>query len=562
MGVSEQIKRVELPNGSQWINDDVRPVNAERRTWTFLAYHNFWLLINCNIATFLTGSALIPLGLTWWQAIICMNPTPPRDASNTCQALLWETSLLRVRSSWPQWLEPITIVRINSIDDKHILTVSVGFPVFSRAVWGLWGAQFVVWNRIFLSLVNLQPEDKAHSYIPQFLCYFIFCIISLPLLMIQPHRLQKFFYFTSTITLIFFVVLLIWALATMGPRGFGDTISSGSVLPATGGPDSVAWLMIMGIMSTIGSIAAGILNQNDYARLARRPGDAIWGQAFAFPFYGIFASILGILVTAATQDRMGEAIWNPPTLFVRLLEKDNSAGTRAAVFFSGLALVVSQIGSNLPGNALAGGIDLSSVFPRYINIRRGAYITAILSPIVNPWRLVNTATIFLTVLSSYGVFLAPMTGLMVASYLVVCKQKLNVDDLYRGDKGSIYWYTWGVNWRAPVAFPQWIVGVVPCLPGFIAAVDTSVSVSDGATELYYTNYMYGFLSSALVYSVLHFAFPDARSDDFVRNSPSARDLQQQYQTRWDDVTLAETPELHDDSSDSHKNQGLETTTRI
>jgi purine-cytosine permease-like protein len=28
------------------------------------------LLINCNIATYLTGSALIPLGLTWWQAII------------------------------------------------------------------------------------------------------------------------------------------------------------------------------------------------------------------------------------------------------------------------------------------------------------------------------------------------------------------------------------------------------------------------------------------------------------------------------------------------------------
>lgn len=110
------------------------------------------LLINCNIATFLTGSALIPLGLTWWQAIICMNPPPSRDASNSCQALLWETSLLRVRSSLLQWLERITIVRINSIADKHILTVSVGFPVFSRAVWGVWGAQFVVWNRIFLSL--------------------------------------------------------------------------------------------------------------------------------------------------------------------------------------------------------------------------------------------------------------------------------------------------------------------------------------------------------------------------------------------------------------------------
>lgn len=35
-------------------------------------FNNYWLLINSNIATYLTGSSLIPLGLTWWQAIICI----------------------------------------------------------------------------------------------------------------------------------------------------------------------------------------------------------------------------------------------------------------------------------------------------------------------------------------------------------------------------------------------------------------------------------------------------------------------------------------------------------
>ncbi|KAJ4125239.1 hypothetical protein NW754_013525 [Fusarium falciforme] len=69
---SALLKRIELPRGSRWINEDVRPVGSERRTWTFLTFHNFWLLINCNIATYLTGSALIPLGLTWWQAIIAI----------------------------------------------------------------------------------------------------------------------------------------------------------------------------------------------------------------------------------------------------------------------------------------------------------------------------------------------------------------------------------------------------------------------------------------------------------------------------------------------------------
>ena len=237
----------------------------------------------------------------------------------------------------------------------------------------------------------------------------------------------------------------------MGSEGFGDTLNSGSSIPVSGSPYRTTWLMIYGIMSTIGSIAAGILNQNDYARFSAHSRHAIWGQAVAFPLYSIFASVIGILVTAGTQNRLGEPIWNPPTLFVRLLEINNSAGTRAAVFFAGLALAVSQLGSNISGNALSGGLDLASVFPKYINLRRGAYIVAILSPVVNPWRLVNTATTFLTVLSGYSVFLAPMTGIMASYYVIVSRSKINVDDLYVGDSSSIYWYTKGINWRAPLA---------------------------------------------------------------------------------------------------------------
>ena len=366
------------------------------------------------------------------------------------------------------------------------------------------GAQFAIWNRIFLSigmcsteqnhpphlflrwlansrtavwygfqsfvggqcfyLILLSWDPNLELHIPntfphstgttsaQFLSYAIFSLISLPFIWIRPHKLQGFFYLASAVTMTFFITLLIWALATMGPEGFGDTLSDTSSIPATGGPNSVAWQMIYGIMATIGAIAAGILNQNDYSRLSRRPSDAIWGQAIASSLYGILGSIIGILVVAATQQRVGgEAIWNPPDLFAQLLTQDNSSGTRAACFFAGLALCISQLGSNIPGNALAGGIDLASVFPCWINIRRGAYLTAIVSPIVNPWQLVNTATVFLTVLSSYGVFLSPMTGIMVVHYNIVSKGKVNVDALYSGFPGSTYWYTYGVNFRAPIA---------------------------------------------------------------------------------------------------------------
>lgn len=321
----------------------------------------------------------------------------------------------------------------------------------------------------------------------------------------------------------------------MGSAGFGDTISNSQTLTSTGGPRSVAWQMMYGIMSTIGAIAAGILNQNDFSRLARRPSDAVYAQAMAHPIYCTFASVVGILVVAATQHRFnGEAVWNPPTLLQRLLENDESAGTRVAIFFSGLALVISQLVIGVPGNALAGGIDLASVFPRYINIRRGAYITAILSPIVNPWRLVNTATVFLSVLSSYGVFLAPMAGMMVGHYLVVARSKMKVEDLYRSAQGSIYWYTLGVNWRAPVV---WLVGCTPCLPGFVAAVNQSVQVPDGAVELYYLNYVYGFTSSMVLYALLHRIFPSRDLDEFVSEPTSARELQVRYSEKWDSESL-------------------------
>lgn len=107
---------------------------------------------------------------------------------------------------------------------------------------------------------------------------------------------------------------------------------------------------------------------------------------------------------------------------------------------------------------------MAATFPRYINIRRGAYITAIVSIACNPWKLVNTATTFLTVLSSYSVFLGPMTGLMIASYFVVNKGKIKVEDLFVGDSSSIYWYTWGVDWRAVIGvsdplFPPILLGL-------------------------------------------------------------------------------------------------------
>lgn len=160
---------------------------------------------------------------------------------------------------------------------------------------GMYGSHFVVLSRILLSLVwyavqawiggecvyvSLQAiwptlEERMPNYMSagagmtttQSVAYVVFSVISFPLIWIRSHKLQKFFYVSVTIVLVFEVSLLIWALATMGDAGFGDTLSSKPLTQDT----SVGWTILYGIISTIGGISAGILNQNDYARFSRRP---------------------------------------------------------------------------------------------------------------------------------------------------------------------------------------------------------------------------------------------------------------------------------------------------
>ncbi|KAK2858514.1 hypothetical protein FQN49_004657 [Arthroderma sp. PD_2] len=528
-----------IPN--PWINYDIKPIEAGRRTWSAWTFTTYWILINSNISSYMTGSSLIALGLHWWQAVIAI------VIGNLLAALF---------------------VVLNSLPGAYY---NLGFPVVNRYVWGLYGSQFVIWNRIFLSIGHdseptnrfrygfqayiggqciyacLQAiwpnlEERVPNHLSpstgittaQFVGYIIFMVISLPVAYIRPHKLRLFFYVSATVILVFEFVLLIWALATMGPAGFGSTISG------TGEPvKDAGWLVAFGIISTIGAISAGILNQNDYARFAMKPRDAIIGQVISFPVASIVCSVIGVLVTAATQKRFGEAHWDLPSLIGAIIEHGGSR-SRAAAFFAGAALVVSQIGVNIPGNALSGGFDLAATFPKYINIRRGAYITIALSIACNPWKLVSTATIFLSVLSSYAVFLGPMTGLMISAWFVVHRRKLKVEDLYIGNRSSIYWFSGGFNWRAFIA---WVCGTVPSLPGFIASVNTNVHVPIGFTRIYQLCFLVGFGISASVYCGLHIVIPDARLQEFVSTAASSDVLVREYRDNCDRESDVEAKEV-------------------
>lgn len=62
------------------------------------------------------------------------------------------------------------------------------------------------------------------------------------------------------------------------------------------------------------------------------------------------------------------------------------------------------------GCAITGSIDLQCLLPKWVNDRRGPFIVAVVAFAIQPWQLINNAATFISVLSSYSIFLGPLTG--------------------------------------------------------------------------------------------------------------------------------------------------------
>ncbi|KAM6518929.1 hypothetical protein FSOLCH5_007694 [Fusarium solani] len=385
------IHKLRIPEEEQestpWVNEDLKPVPLERQTWGWLQFFELWFLVNVNISTYQTGASLLAVGLNWWQAIIVI------VAGSIVTGFF-------------------TILNSISGAVSHL-----GYAVISRSVWGVYGAHFPVLNRILLSLVwygvqaviggkmvfvclrsiwpsldrripNKLPENIGITSV-EFVGYFIFNVICCVFIWFKPHQLRIYFHAGAGLSLVAFVALLGWALGTKGPgESLGDAFDDSVVLKGS----ALGWAICSGMMSVLGAAAAGVLNQNDYTRFAQRPSQVVSSQFTSFVLTTTFTGICGILVTAATQKRYGNGapLWDPYQLLVAMQDsssnKSSESGTRAATFFLAFAFIVAQLSICVPGNVLAGGLDVASLLPKYINLRRGAYILAALSILPNPWQ--------------------------------------------------------------------------------------------------------------------------------------------------------------------------------
>ncbi|KAL7422067.1 hypothetical protein Q5752_003842 [Cryptotrichosporon argae] len=467
----------------------------ERRTYAIWSYVIYWIISGMCISAYTLGSTLLAYGLNCQQALATI------AIGSLC------VSPLVIACGW--------------MGERH----HIGFTVGSRFTWGMYGAYFPVairtfttifWDglqaywggqamavtlgTVFTSLYHMDSTLAGGVLMTKdligMIVYYVFFVA---IMVIPPEKLQKPFIASSGMFVSTLIGLLVW----------GCVNNSGGAGPLWNAPStplhgSQGWAMMFGIAGVLGSWGGGTLGQSDWTRYANRPKAPIIAQTIAAPIGIFICGTVGIIVTSCGNGVLGSTIWEPFELLYAIQgHYNNSPRARAGVFFAGAGCVGAQLGISVVLNSVSAGMDLAGLMPRYLNIRRGAYILAALGLAVNPWQYLSNATTFLTVISGFGIFLASFTGIMVADYLVIRKQTLLLGDLYKGDSSSIYWFSKGFNWRPFVA---WIPSVGILMPGFI------MSVRDGDAwnvwvKLFHLDFFIGVAISFVLMVAVNKVFP-------------------------------------------------------
>lgn len=464
-------------------NEDLKPVEPARRKWGWANFVAFWISDAFNINTWMIASSGIEMGLSWW--------------------LVW-------LSVWiGYFLSGIFIALLGRVGAVY----HISFPVSCRMSFGIFGSYWPVINRVVMAFVWFGVQAwlggqcvqlMLRSIWPQapdmpngmkgsgtttfeFLSFFLWMLSVLPLLWFPVHQIRHLFTVKSYLAPIAGIGFMIWAIVKAG--GIGPVVHQ----PSEAHGSELGWAFVQSTMNCMANFAVLIMNNPDFSRFAKRPSAAVWPQILSIPISFAITSFIGIIVSSASTVIYGETVWSPLDVLGKFLD-GNKSGSRAGVFFIAAVFALSQAGCNIAANSISAGTDLAALIPKYINIRRGSYLCAAVGFAMCPWKLLSSSNQFTTYLSSYTVFLSSIGGVLACDYYLVRKGKVIVDDLYNALPSSTYMYKWGISWRAYAAY---VCGILINIVGFAGSV--GATVPQGATYVFYLNYLGGFIVSLIAY---------------------------------------------------------------
>jgi nucleobase:cation symporter-1, NCS1 family len=161
----------------------------------------------------------------------------------------------------------------------------------------------------------------------------------------------------------------------------------------------LGWSIMSGINTIFGSLSPMLVNQPDLARYCKKPRDAGAIQGVSVFVSSVIVFFLGLASTTSIQARWGTAHWNIWDLLDNILDNQFDSGARAGIFFVALAFFFGVFATNFGANSIPFGADMTGLFPKWLTIRRGQVLCALLGVVVQPWQLMANASAFLRYVS-------------------------------------------------------------------------------------------------------------------------------------------------------------------
>ncbi|PBK77713.1 NCS1 nucleoside transporter [Armillaria solidipes] len=501
----------------QWSNEDLDPTSETERTWRWYDYVSLWWGSSFNANGWASGSSLISLGLSFEHAI----GVAAIGSAISSTAIVFAS-------------HPGSIFHL-------------GYPVYIRSSMGVYAGYFFVALRSLIAAIyygiqsyyagcllsicfrcifgyrwttKMNPfSESANISVQVFTAFMIYYIITVPLLFVHPRAIKLAFEIKAVLLPPCAIGLCAWSIYTAG--GLSTFTLATETKVSEDSCDTfplivmitdrlflflrVGWAWMQGINIVMSGISPMLISQPDLTRYARAPFDASYPQAIAAFLVKVLIYFLSIGTTAAIQVLYGgEPTWNMWDQLDLILDHNWNASARTLCFLVAITFVGGTALTNISANSIPFGADITAIFPRWFNIRRGQVLCAILGLAITPWNFLTNAAQFLTFLGSYNIFMGSLMGVMWCDYFVVRKENFHVPSLYTSDRSAPYWYGFfGINWRGIFA---WICGAFIPFPGLIGSYDQNL-VDKSVIRMFNNGWIISVAISMTVYWAASTLFP-------------------------------------------------------
>ena len=406
-------------------NEDIAPTKASQRTWSRWNVASLWVGMAICVPTYTLGGVLTAyFGLSVSEA-------------------LWTILVANLVVLIPLTLNAFPGTRYG-IPCPVVLRASFGIvgsnvPSLIRAIvaCGWFGVQTLFGGiAIHLLLSALFDGWAALGGTGEVLGFFIFWAANILVVIRGAESIKHLETLAAPLLLIVAIGLIVWALPKV-------TMAEVLAVPANR-PEGSSFIkyFMSALTAMVGFWATLSLNIPDFSRYARSQRSQVIGQIIGLPLTMFLFSGLGVVLTAASLELVGETVADPINLIGHI-------DSPVWVVLSMLMIILATISTNTAANIVSPTNSFQNIAPRLINENRGVLITGIIGILLMSWELlkklgwlesdVSVESLYSNWLLGYSSLLGPIAGIMIVDYFLIKGQSYDLLALYQDNAGYPAW---------------------------------------------------------------------------------------------------------------------------